>query len=769
MEHDSERVVHIGELERRGETVRFGIKEKDRSRHMYVIGQTGTGKSTLLEALAVQDIQNGEGLIFMDPHGQSVENLLNFIPPERLEDSIYLAPHLQDSPVGLNIMEDIGYDKRHLVVSSLIASFHKIWGEGTWSDRMEYILSNTLFALLEYPDTTLLDVGRMYNNKTFRNAVIANIKDPQVRKYWVEDYANYNERYIQDATPAIQNKLGQFTANPLIRNIIGQKKSAFDFREVLDTKKILLVNLSKGQIGENNAKMLGVLFTTKIYLSALSRSEMSRQELDAAPPCNFYVDEFQSFANSSFADILSEARKYKLNLILAHQYIGQLYSDEGSGNMIRDAVFGNVGTFISFRVGPVDAEIIAKQFAPDITEEDLVSLPRFHIFLTLNIDNSASPPFSARTIGTPEPLPVSLVDKIIQQTGQRYGVARSEIEEQIKNRLEEGSSNDVPDKNAQGDSKQKPKKPSEKTQKPFGKIVAGLLQQATRPSSRPKEYSPLRDEKPPAPSDKRQGSKDTSPPPRSTQNRQQRTDQKQHQGGGSIKSTDTPKHHTDQKQHQGGGATDTLPSSRGTQNRQQRTDQKQHQGATIKGTDTPKHHTDQKQHQGDAATKSTNTTAVVKKDEVSSTLPSPNTHTPERKESTVRASEVKPSEPKRTEENKDSTSTTPPDVMKDTTQKSEGTTPAPHKVRHAIAQSEKTSPDKKEQKKETVPHVSDSHTQKGTLADIIQSTRSSGLKKDLAVQPKKKKQAPPVDYENGWVPIKDMTALVNTPKEKSDS
>ena len=743
MEHDPERVVHIGELERRGETVRFGIKEKDRSRHMYVIGQTGTGKSTLLEALAVQDIQNGEGLIFMDPHGQSVENLLNFIPPERLEDSIYLAPHLQDSPVGLNIMEDIGYDKRHLVVSSLIASFHKIWGEGTWSDRMEYILSNTLFALLEYPDTTLLDVGRMYNNKTFRNAVIANIKDPQVRKYWVEDYANYNERYIQDATPAIQNKLGQFTANPLIRNIIGQKKSAFDFREVLDTKKILLVNLSKGQIGENNAKMLGVLFTTKIYLSALSRSEMSKQELTAAPPCNFYVDEFQSFANSSFADILSEARKYKLNLILAHQYIGQLYSDEGSGNMIRDAVFGNVGTFISFRVGPVDAEIIAKQFAPDITEEDLVSLPRFHIFLTLNIDNSASPPFSARTIGTPEPLPVSLVDKIIQQTGQRYGVARSEIEEQIKNRLEEGSSNDDAGKSTQGDSKRKLQKPPEKTQKPFGKIAAGLLQQATRPSSRPKEHSPLRDEKPPAPSDKRQGSKDTSPPSRSMQNRQQRTDQKQHQDGGSIKRTDTPKHHTDQKQHQGGGA--------------------------AKSIDTPKHHTDKKQNQSGGTTKNTDTPITVKRDAASSTLPLPNTHTPERQESTVRASEVKPSEPKRTAENKDSTSTTPPDAMKDTTQKSEGTTPAPYKARHTTAQSEKKPPGKKEQKKETVPHVGDSHTQKGTLADIVQSTRSSGLKKDLTVQPKKKKKAPPVDYENGWVPIKDMTALVNTPKEKSDS
>ena len=437
MAYDPEKKVYIGELEKRGETVRFGIRDQDRARHVYVIGQTGTGKSTLLEIMAAQDIANGDGLIFMDPHGQSVEHLLEYVDESRIDDVIYFAPHLQDRPTGLNIMEDIGYDRRHLVVSSLIASFHKIWGEGTWSDRMEYILSNTLLALIEYPNTTLLDIGRMYTSKSFRDQVIANIKDPQVKKYWTEEFAQYTDRYMQEATPAIQNKIGQFTSNPLIRNIVGQSKSAFDFRKIMDEGKVLLVNLSKGQIGENNARMLGVLFTTKIYLSALSRSDLSRDSLDTIPPCNFYVDEFQSFANSSFSGILSEARKYKLHLVLAHQFIGQLYSDDsGAGNAIRDAVFGNVGTFVSFRVGAVDAEIISKQFAPVFTEEDLVALPNRHMYLTLNIDGTVSVPFSARTFTMPDPPPTSLVDEVVKRSMERYGADREAVEAMVRENLE---------------------------------------------------------------------------------------------------------------------------------------------------------------------------------------------------------------------------------------------------------------------------------------------------------------------------------------------
>lgn len=470
MVYDPERIVNMGELEKRGKTVRFGIKEKDRSRHIYVIGQTGTGKSTLLEMLAMQDIHNGTGLIFLDPHGQSVDNLLQYVTSEQIDNTIYFAPHLQEKPIGLNIMEDIGYDKRHLVVSSLMASFEKIWGAATWSDRMAYILSNTLLALIEYPGTTLLDVGRMYTSKSFREKVVANLKDPQVKKYWEEEFANYTERYAQEATPSIQNKIGQFTSNPLMRNIIGQKKSAFDFRKIMDEGRMLLVNLSKGQIGENNARMLGVLFTTKIYLAALSRSDMAKSELEQANPCNFFVDEFQSFANSSFSDILSEARKYKLNLVLAHQYLGQLYTDDtGGGNAIRDAVFGNVGTFVSFRVGPVDAEIISKQFAPYVTEEDLVALPRYHVYLTLNIDGAGSAPFSARTFYEPAHEEDSQEDEVIKRTMDTYGIDRDVVEEEVRKNLEEDISE-----------KQKGKKGSGKKQSGVGQHVQGRGSQKQR-------------------------------------------------------------------------------------------------------------------------------------------------------------------------------------------------------------------------------------------------------------------------------------------------
>ena len=505
MAYDPERIINIGDLEKRGRTVRFGIKERDRSRHVYVIGQTGTGKSTLLEMMAMQDLKNGTGLIFLDPHGQSVDNLLQYVTQDHLKDVIYFAPHLQERPIGLNIMEDIGYDKRHLVVSSLMASFEKIWGAATWSDRMAYILSNTLLALIEYPGTTLLDVGRMYSSKSYREKVVANIKDPQVKKYWTEEYANYTERYAQEATPSIQNKLGQFTSNPLMRNIIGQKKSAFDFRQIMDEGKMLLVNLSKGQIGENNARMLGVLFTTKIYLAALSRSDMTKSELETAQPCNFFVDEFQSFANSSFSDILSEARKYKLNLVLAHQYLGQLYTDDtGGGNAIRDAVFGNVGTFVSFRVGPVDAEIIAKQFAPHITEEDLVALPRYHVYLTLNIDGAGSPPFSARTFYEPALGAESMEDEVIKKTMDTYGIDREIVENEVRENIEEDERENQADKKKQGKAGQQRqnrnqqahgKQGEEKTHMPLKGLVDKIRQEKPKAVAETKPENVKKQEK----------------------------------------------------------------------------------------------------------------------------------------------------------------------------------------------------------------------------------------------------------------------------------
>ncbi len=344
------------------------------------------GKSTLLENLAIQDIKNGEGLAFIDPHGGTAEKLLEYVPPERVKDVLYFAPFDIEYPISFNVMEDVGYDRRHLVVSGLMNAFEKIWAD-QWSSRMEYILNNVLLALLEYPDSTLLDVNRMLIDENFRKLVTENVTDPLVKSFWKEEFAKYTDRYAQEATPAIQNKIGQFTSNPLIRNIIGQSKSTFDLREIMDNKKIFIANLSKGRMGETNATLLGSMLITKIYLAAMSRAELSGEEIKKLPPFYSYVDEFQSFANKSFADILSESRKYKLSLTMAHQYVEQM-SEE-----VRAAVFGNVGTIISFRIGAYDAEFLEKEFSPEFTAEDLVNLGFAQIYLKLMIDGVSSRPF----------------------------------------------------------------------------------------------------------------------------------------------------------------------------------------------------------------------------------------------------------------------------------------------------------------------------------------------------------------------------------------
>jgi type IV secretory pathway TraG/TraD family ATPase VirD4 len=317
------RITYFAATDSRGKRTPFGLKAIDRRRHMYVIGKTGMGKSTLLENMAIQDIRNGEGLAFIDPHGGTADKLLEYVPPERIKDVVYLAPFDMSQPVAFNVMEDVGYDKRHLVVSGLMATFKKIWVDA-WSARMEYILTNTLLALLEYPDATLLHVNRMYTDKAFRAKVVDNVKDPVVKDFWVREFTGYGDKVTQEATPAIQNKIGQFTSNPLIRNIIGQPKSSFDIRTLMDTKKILIINLSKGQVGETNMRLLGSMLTTRIFLAAMSRAELSEADINNLPDFYFYVDEFQNFANDTFADILSEARKYRLSLLIAHQYVEQM-------------------------------------------------------------------------------------------------------------------------------------------------------------------------------------------------------------------------------------------------------------------------------------------------------------------------------------------------------------------------------------------------------------------------------------------------------------
>jgi hypothetical protein len=346
------------------------------------------------------------------------------VPEHRINDVVYFAPFDLSNPVSFNVMEDVGPDKRHLVVSGLMSTFKKIWVDA-WSARMEYILTNALLALIEYPDTTLLSVNRLFSDKVYRKQVVDYIKDPAVKAFWTEEFANYTDRFAAEALPAIQNKIGQFTGNPLIRNIIGQPHSSFDIRKIMDEKKILIMNLSKGLVGETNANLLGSMLTTRIYLAAMSRADLPVEQMRSMSNFYFYVDEFQSFANATFANILSEARKYHLNLIIAHQYIEQMEED------VRNAVFGNVGSTIAFRVGPFDAEVLETVFSPRFLATDLVNLGFAQIYLTLMIDGIGSQPFSAVTLPPVERPHMSCKGMVIAASRKNYAKGREEVEKLV--------------------------------------------------------------------------------------------------------------------------------------------------------------------------------------------------------------------------------------------------------------------------------------------------------------------------------------------------
>ncbi len=401
--------------------MRFGIKPDDRRRHMYIIGQTGTGKSTLLENLAINDIRMGKGLAIIDPHGELAEKVLDFIPENRIDDVIYFNPADMKFPIAFNPLEQVNSDFRHLVASSVMGVFKKIWVDA-WSARMEYILNNTLLALLEYPNSTLLDVMRMFSDKDYRNRIVDGLHDHVIKAYWTNEFAKYTERLSTEAVSAIQNKVGQFVSNPLIRNIIGQPRSTMNMRDIMDSGKILIANLSKGQMGEDNSALLGGMLISKLQIAAMSRVDIP---MDERRDFYLYVDEFQNFSTESFANILSEARKYRLNLIMAHQYIEQL--DE----KVRAAVFGNVGTTICFRVGAEDGEFLERQFAPTFTGEDLVNLPNYHIYLRLMIDGVSSRPFSAKALPPIKMQGESLRDVIIENSRRKYTLPIDVVEEKM--------------------------------------------------------------------------------------------------------------------------------------------------------------------------------------------------------------------------------------------------------------------------------------------------------------------------------------------------
>ncbi len=409
----------------RNQQVPFGIKEDDRRKHMYVIGKSGMGKTTLLENMAVQDIRNGKGICFIDPHGDSVRKILDYVPKSRINDVIYVNPADLEFPIAFNILESVQSQYKHLVASGLMGVFTKIWAS-MWSSRMEYILNNTILALLDSPGNTMLGIVRMYVDKKYRKKIVDNIKDPMVKAFWVEEFANYAEKYRTEAVAPIQNKVGQFLSSAVIRNIVGQPKSTIDLREIMDNQKILLLDLSKGKVGEDNSALLGAMIITKLQLAALSRVDIPEHE---RKDFYLYVDEFQNFVTDSFATILSEARKYRLNLIMGHQYIGQLTPD--GNNKVRDAVFGNVGSMVVFRVGAADAEFLETEFAPAFTPNDIVNLPKAHIILKLMINGVASDPFTAKTIMIDENWSVGDADKVIKVSRERYANPREQVEDKI--------------------------------------------------------------------------------------------------------------------------------------------------------------------------------------------------------------------------------------------------------------------------------------------------------------------------------------------------
>ncbi len=417
-------ITTFAETDYRNQKVKFGIKTDDRRRHMYVIGKTGMGKSTLLENMIIQDIQAGRGVCVVDPHGELVEKVINFIPSSRVNDVVYFNPADLDFPIAFNVLEKVGIEQRHLVVSGLIGVFKKIWAD-SWGPRLEYVLHHAISALLEYPGSTLLGIMRMLTDKAFRSRVVDKITDPVVKSFWIDEYSKYPDRFQAEAIAPIQNKVGRFLSSSLIRNMVGQVQSSFSMREIMDNKKILLINLAKGRVGEDNSALLGAMLITKIQLAAMSRIDIPENERN---DFYLYVDEFQNFATESFANILSEARKYRLNLIIAHQYIEQIEEE------IAAAVFGNVGTIISFRVGATDAEFLEKEFFPVFVQENLVNIPKYQIYLKLMIDGVASEAFSARTLSPmtlDSNVPQDIKEKVIKVTRERYTKSRIVVEDKI--------------------------------------------------------------------------------------------------------------------------------------------------------------------------------------------------------------------------------------------------------------------------------------------------------------------------------------------------
>ena len=419
---EKEKITILGQTNYRNIRKRFGIKTEDRRRHTYIVGKTGMGKSTLLLNCIVQDIRNKNGLAVFDPHGDLVEKILDYIPASRINDTIYFNPADTEFPIAFNVLDGQDPNMRHLIASGLIQVFKKIWFD-SWGPRLEYILRNAILALLENPGNSLLGIPRLLIDDRFRNKIINGIKDPIVKNFWEVEFEQYPKVFKTETISPIQNKVGQFLSTPLIRNILGQTKAKIDLVDVLNSGKILLLNLSKGKIGEDNSSLLGALMLTQLNLAALKRSHMPEND---RRDFYLYIDELQSFITDDFPSILSEARKYRLNIAgMANQFISQLPP------MISSAILGNAGTLISFTLGSEDSEIIAKEFYPMFSAEHLQGLPKYNVYMKLSIDGSSSIPFSAETLPEFEMTNKSHRGKIIDQTRLRYCTPKEIVESRI--------------------------------------------------------------------------------------------------------------------------------------------------------------------------------------------------------------------------------------------------------------------------------------------------------------------------------------------------
>jgi hypothetical protein len=421
-ENDQKDISPIAAANFRGHNLPFGLPRSDRGRHLYILGQTGVGKSGLLELLTISDIYSPYGFAIIDPHGDYAVSILKRIPASRSQDVIYFNPADTEYPMAFNPMEVTDPTLRTHTVSELIGVLKRMFD--SWGPRLEYILRYTLLALIEYPQATMLDITRLLTDKPFRASVLEHVTDPVVRNYWTVEFASWNDKFASEAVAPVLNKVGAFTANPIVRNIIGQPKSSFNIREIMDQRKILIVNLTRGLVGEDNASLLGALLVTKVQLASMSRANIPVEE---RIPFYLYVDEFQHFATDSFATILSEARKYGLNLTVANQYIAQMSPE------VKDAVFGNVGSMISFRMGADDAGTMQKYFEPRFTEYDLVHMHNRHIVINMTIAGEKSPAFSALTLDLPEG-EFDETDSIIRQSRLTYASDKLQVEEYIRQR-----------------------------------------------------------------------------------------------------------------------------------------------------------------------------------------------------------------------------------------------------------------------------------------------------------------------------------------------